>query len=228
MLHDLSEEYAIMTRYSSVQTITRGLVCWLAVILGTAPAHAGLEATAATGATVQPKGPRAGEPGKLYLNVEGKNNGEAGAYASFAVLDFRLAKPAAPVSKVKGLELVLVQSIARFSKEGTVKVYLAADAAKPLEPLKFDLTVPGGVGDQLGARYLLGEAKFMPGKTGEVNTINLTPTFQGEVVLRDRLAAGEPIRVVFLPVDDDVAATYFGASHEKQENRPKLVIDVAP
>lgn len=224
----MNQERTIMNRFSRVPTLTHGPACLPAVILGTAPAHAGVEATAATGATVQTKGPRAGDPGKLYLNVEGKNNGEAGAYASFAVLDFRLAKPAAPVSKVKGLELQLVQSIARFSKEGTVKVYLAADAAKPLEPLKFDLAVPGGVGDQLGARHLLGEAKFKPGKTGDVNTIDLTPTGPGEVVLRGRLDAGEPIRLVILPADDDVAATYFGAGHEKQENRPKLVIDATP
>ena len=128
------------------------------------PARAGVEVVATGGATVQPAGPRGGPPGKTFFNVEGKNNGDASVYASFGVLDFRPARPDAPVAKVKGLTLTLVQSLVRFSKDGAVKVALATDTATGLDrdasPLKFDVKTPGGVGEQLKTLLPLGAATF--------------------------------------------------------------------
>jgi hypothetical protein len=200
----------------------------------TAPgaSRAGIEATASAGATVQPAGPRGGDPGKSYLNVEGKNNGENGQYSCFAVLDFKPAKPDVPVAKVKGLTLTLTQSVPRFAKDGPVKLWVATDTDTVLEgdssPLKFDPKVSGGVGDQLKPLLPLGAATFTKRKTGETDTIALTPPADTEGYLRGQLNRGGVVRLVLTPADDDVAATYFGAGADQAERRPRLVVDATP
>ena len=72
--------------------------------------------------TVQPAGPRQGEPGNRYFNVEGTRNDQ---YACFGVLVFGLPKGADQAGEVQALSLRLVQSVARFSKDGKVKFLLA-------------------------------------------------------------------------------------------------------
>ena len=71
----------------------------------------------------------------------------------------------------------------------------------------------------------LGTATFAQGKTGDAQTIKLMPAADVEATLRDRLNKGETLRFVLAPGDDDVAATYFGAGHETEGNRPKLTIE---
>jgi hypothetical protein len=210
-----------------------GLILTVLIAVASGPvARGGIEATAEAGATVQPGGPRGGVPAKTYLNVEGKNNGRESAYASFGVLDFRPAKPEKPVAKVKGLTLTLVESIAQFSKAGAIRVYLATDTTTGLDrdrsPLKFDTKTPGGVGDQLKTLLPLGAAAFVKRKTGEVDAIILNPEGESETYLRGQLNGGGTLRLVIVPADDDVAATYFGAGCEPVANRPKLGIEAAP
>jgi hypothetical protein len=221
-----------MKRIETRRTLAQQSVLTLALLFGVAPAaHGAVEVTAAAAATVQTKGPRPGDSGKLYLNVEGKNNGDASVYASFAVLDFRPAKPAAPAAKVKEIKLVLVQSLARFSKDGKFNVFLTTDDSTSIEPgsspLKFEPGVSGGVGNQLKMLQTLGETAFKKGATGDVDTVALRPSDEAEALLRARLNAGAVIRLVLVPADDDVAATYFGTGHEKPESRPRLLLDAA-
>src|SRR5690348_10418770 len=109
-----------------MQRILLGLIASLAI----AAAPAGLEATHSV--TVQPAGPRAGETGTRFFNIEGKNNEK---YAAFGVLDFNLAK--AEPDKATGLALSLTQSLARFSKNGKLRVYLSADVKSAPDGLKF-------------------------------------------------------------------------------------------
>lgn len=78
--------------------------------------------TASSSITLQPPGPRAGETSTRFFHIEGKNNKR---YAAFGVLDFKLARPNA--DKATGLALSLTQSVARFSKNGKIRVYLSAD-----------------------------------------------------------------------------------------------------
>jgi hypothetical protein len=208
---------------------------WVAAFFGlvavTLAAGAGVEVRAERGATVQPKGPRAGAPGTLYFNVEGKNNGEQSAFACFGVLDFRPEKPAAPL-KVKGLTLRLTQSLAQFSKDGPVKVYLSRDTATPVDregsPLKFDVKAADGLGDQLKPVEPLGSADFTKRKTGEADSLDLSPSGEARAYLADRLNRGETIRLVVVPASDDVAATYFGPAADDPAQRPSLTIDAAP
>jgi hypothetical protein len=215
----------------------RAVLGWVAVVLaaagpasGQAPGVAAVEVAASNAATVQKAGPRGGTAGASYFNVEGKNNGEDARYASFGVLDFRPPKPAAPAGKIKGLKLVLVQSLARFSKDGAVKVYLAPESQTALagddSPLKFDPTKPGGVGDQIKGLLPLGEAAFKKGTTGQLDTLTLTLTGAAETAVRSQFNAGGTIRLVVVPADDDVAATYFGPKPKDDSQRPRLVIEV--
>jgi hypothetical protein len=202
----------------------RAVFGWVAVVLaaagpasGQAPGVAAVEVAASNA-------------GASYFNVEGKNNGEDARYASFGVLDFRPPKPAAPAGKIKGLKLVLVQSLARFSKDGAVKVYLATESRAALagddSSLKFDPTKPGGVGDQIKGLLPLGEAAFKKGTTGQLDTLTLTLPGAAETSVRSQLNAGGTIRLVVVPADDDVAATYFGPKPKDDSQRPRLVIEV--
>lgn len=208
------------------------LLALTATLAATGAARAAIEATASGGATVQPGGPRAGAPGKTYLNVEGKNNGRDGMYACFGVLDFQVEKPGTPVGRVKEVTLTLAQSVARFSKDGPLKVWVATDTATGLgrdgSPLKFDPKAPGGVGDQLRPLLPLGEARFTKRNTGEADAIALTPTGETETFIRGRVNRGAVVRLVLTPADDDVAATYFGAGVDPADRRPRLRIEVSP
>src|SRR5947209_3761602 len=87
---------------------------WFVAMLGSwaIPARARTEATVTRSLTVQPAGPRQGEAGSRYFNVEGVKNER---YASFGVLVFQLPKGEGHVEK---LSLRLVQSLPRFAKDG--------------------------------------------------------------------------------------------------------------
>ncbi len=190
--------------------------------------RAQIEISARDGATIQPAGPRGGNPGKVYLNIEGKNNGKDALYASFGVLDFKTEKVAMPLKKVKTVKLTLVQSLIRHSKDGAIKLYISTDVKTALDgdacPLKYDPKSVGGLGDQLKPLHLLGETKFAKKETGETDTLTLTPGTEASAFLLDRLNSTETIRLVIVPADDDVAATYFGPGQDANERRPNLVI----
>ena len=153
--------------------------------------RAQIELSARDGATIQPAGPRGGNPGKVYLNIEGKNNGKDSIYASFGVLDFKPEKVAMPLKKVKTVKLTLVQSVIRYSKDGAVKVYISTDVKTTLEgdssPLKYDPKSAGGPGDQLKPPHLLGEAMFTKKETGDADTLTSTPSAAAAAFLLDRL-----------------------------------------
>src|SRR5215470_16928004 len=87
------------------------------------PVNAGIEVTASKSLTIQPGGPRSGENGSKYVNIEGKDNKQ---YASFGVLIFEMPKEVQD-KKVKSATLTLVQSVARFSKDGAIRFFLAPD-----------------------------------------------------------------------------------------------------
>jgi hypothetical protein len=189
------------------------------------PAQAGTEATATRSLTIQPAGPRQGEAGSRYFNVEGAKNDR---YASFGVLVFRLPKGEGDVEK---LSLRLVQSIPRFAKDGNVRFLLAEphdQGTDSLAVLKFDPMSPDGLGkDAFKAVHPLGSGTFTRAKTGQADTFALTPDEAGRTYLRGQLKAGGTILIVVVPDHDEVAATYFGAGSEPLENRPRLVIEGA-
>jgi hypothetical protein len=125
------------------------------------PAMAGIKSTATKSLTVQTAGPRPGEAGSRYLNVEGVKKDR---YASFGVLVFELSKGGDEAGDVDKLSLRLVQSVARFTQDGKVRFFIAEPADRgtdPLAGLKFEAGSSGGVGkDAFKALHALGSMTF--------------------------------------------------------------------
>ncbi len=84
-------------------------------------AAAGEDVAAAKTLTIQPGGPREGEGGTKYFNIEGKDNGK---FACFGVLVFEMPKKI-DGSKIKSATLAFVQSVPAFAKDGDIKILLA-------------------------------------------------------------------------------------------------------
>ena len=195
--------------------------------LAVAPAWAYDDAAATKSVTVQKAGVRGGKPGEIYLNVEGRHNGEGGKYASFGVLEFPAPKLASDGAKGGTLALTLVQSIARFSKDGKLKFYLATGTFETKDS-KFDMECVDGLGDLVKSKSLLGTGEFKKQETGHADTFTLPLNETARSYLADRAARGETIRVIVVPDDDDVAATYFGSGAEDVAQRPRLKAGTTP
>src|SRR5690349_7655407 len=117
--YERPREKTTMERRRAVELVS--LLCVSIVAAGRA--QAGTETTAFACATVMPGGPRAGDNGKRYLNVQGKKSGSDGQYASFGVVDFHAPAAGFGSGKAKGLTLTLVQSIPSFAHDGPLKFY---------------------------------------------------------------------------------------------------------
>ncbi len=189
--------------------------CFLAILF--ASARAGVEVRATRSLTIQPGGPRSGDAGSKYLNVEGKDNEK---YASFGVLVFEIPKEVKG-SQVKGMTLTMIQSVPQFAKDGAIKFFLAPelDAASDL---KFDPSAPDGVGSRIKPLHALGSANFKKIETGKMESYPLTV----DDIVRERISKGGKLSVVIVPADSAVAATYFGASDNDREKSPRLTLGV--
>jgi hypothetical protein len=197
-------------------SICVGILCLTAGMLER-PALAGTEVVASQSLTIQPAGPRTGEPGKQYFNVEGKDNAK---FASFGVLVFDLPKEIED-KKVKGLTLSLFQTTPRFAKEGAIKVFVAPDL-DPKADLKFDAEASDGVGKQIESLQALGTGEFKMPEQGKTQTFTLTLND----AIRDRIAKGGKLCLVIVPADAAVAATYYGANEDASDKSPKLTLDL--
>ncbi len=138
-----------------------GIACVSLVTVVVVRAQAGEELTASKSLTVQPTGPRAGDAGSKYFNIQGKDSGK---HASFGVLAFEMPKNIEG-SKIKGMSLTLVQSVPAFAKDGAVKIFLAPEL-EPAADLKFDAKSDNGVGDQIKVLNELCSGTFKKVKTG--------------------------------------------------------------
>lgn len=187
------------------------------VLIGPLSARAGVEVVASKSLTIQPAGPRTGDAGSKYFNIEGKDNER---FASFGVLVFDLPKDVAG-GKVKAMTLTLTQSVPQFAKDGAIKILLAPDLDAASE-LKFDPNASDGIGAQIKPLVALASGTFKKIETGKVETYTLTV----DDAVRDRLAKGGRICVVIVPADHTVAATFFGANENAKDTSPKLALDL--
>jgi hypothetical protein len=193
------------------------ITCLSAVVFFVGAARGGVEVVASKSLTVQAAGPRTGDAGTKYFNIEGKDNEK---YASFGVLIFDIPNETKAAS-VKGMTLTLFQSVPQFAKDGTIKILLAPelDAAKEL---KFDANAVDGVGDQIKPLCSLASAAFKKVENGKLEAYSLAL----DDVVRERIAKGGKLCVVIVPADATVAATYFGANENAKETSPKLTFDL--
>jgi hypothetical protein len=173
-----------------------------------------INVAASDNATVQPGGPRAGDNGKRFFNIEGSGNG---TFASFGVLDFNTST--FTTTSVTGAILQLTQANASFTTNGGLQIFLVPDTATDIQPGTSPLQyVPPGTGfdNQLGTPLLLGTATFVQGTggpfgdgSGTVDTFSLTINAATEALLQSEINAGK-VRLVVAPTDATVAATYRG------------------
>jgi hypothetical protein len=172
------------------------------------PVRAEIRATATRSLTVQPTGPRQGENGSRYFNVEGVKKDR---YASFGVLVFGLPKGGDRAGEVERPSLRLVQGVARFAQDGKVKFFLAEPpdrAGDPLAGLRFEAGSPGGVArDAFKALHPLGSGTFTKAETGHADKFEVKPEEGGRRYLRDRIRAGGTVLIIVAPEDEEAAAT---------------------
>jgi hypothetical protein len=141
------------------------LGCIPLAVLIAVPAQAGVEVTASKSLTIQPGGPRSGENGSKYFNIEGKDNKQ---HASFGVLIFEF--PADVQSKkVKSMTLTVVQSVTRFSNDGAIRFFLAPDL-NDVGDLKFDTNTSDGLGNRIMAFHAMGSGNFKKLETGKTES----------------------------------------------------------
>jgi hypothetical protein len=204
-----------------------GALLTLAVFGGTA--RADLLLTAATdNATVQPAGPRPGDNGKRFFNMEGSAND---TFASFGVIDFPAPQPGYPVASVNALTLRFTQQNAAFTHDGGLRFYLTADTTtdiQPGSPLHFDAAdLPGGLDGQLLPRFFLGTGTFIEVANGAEDSFPLSLSADAQAFLTDQLNRGGVLRLIVTPDDATVAATFAGFSNTDSAG-PLLIVDVTP
>jgi hypothetical protein len=181
------------------------------------PTHAGDEVVASKSLTVQPNGPRPGDAGSKYFNIQGKDNEK---YASFGVLVFDIPKEIQD-KRIKDVKLTFVQSIPSFAKDGAIRFFLAPDL-DATQVLKFDLTTPDGVGSQIKSLLPLGSGDFKKIETGKSESFSLVV----DDAVRGKIAKGGKLCLVIVPADLTVAATYFGANETDKEKSPRLTLEL--
>jgi hypothetical protein len=135
------------------------------------------------------------------------------------VLIFEIPKEAED-KKVKTVTLTLVQSIARFSKDGGLRFFFAPDL-ESVGDLKFDTNAPDGLGNRIMAFHALGSGNFKKAETGKAESFSLTITD----LVREWIAKGGKVCLVIVPADAAVAATYFGANAAAKDKSPTLTLD---
>lgn len=171
-----------------------------------------IRAEANDNATVQPGGPRSGVNGKRFFNIEGSANG---AFASFGVADFVVRGVNA--TDILSLRLELAQSNASFTRDGTFSIYLTdatAVSIQPGSPIRYQSGNDGlaSVDPAFTSLALLGQFTFTEVQSGTVDTFDLGPNLDPgeETALLGAINAGSTVRLVFVPDEPAVAATYAG------------------
>jgi hypothetical protein len=181
------------------------------------PTHAGEEVVASKSLTVQSNGPRPGDAGSKYFNIQGKDNEK---YASFGVLVFDIPKEIQD-KRINDVKLNFVQSIPSFAKDGALRFFLAPDL-DATQALKFDANAPDGVGSQIKSLLLVGSGDFKKIETGKTESFSLVV----DDAVRGQIAKGGKLCLVIVPADGAVAATYFGANETDKEKSPRLTLDL--
>ncbi len=210
-----------------MQTQLRGPSSILALALSLFSANAesaGSEVTATRSFTVQPSGPREGDAGTRFFNVEGKLNGR---FASYGLITFPAPATDEKAGRIEGLTLTLVQSIPPFAKDGKLRFFLVDSSPLDAAGLRFDEASAGGLGGKFEGRCHVGRAEFKKLETGHADTFSLMLDEDARKLLEGRLEGKGELHVLIVPDDDGVAATYFGAGEEETRHRPRLTLKLA-
>jgi hypothetical protein len=213
----LSKYFNNDPRSAIMSILSTSAACYLLTSFLVVPADAGVDLVASKSLTVQSNGPRSGDAGSKYFNIQGKGNER---YASFGVLIFEVPQ-AVQDKKVKSMKLTLVESIPQFAKDGAIQFFVAPATEDPTA-LKFDLNAADGVGSQIKLLHPVGKGEFKKIETGKTDSFALTV----DDAVQKRIIKGGKLCLVIVPADAAVAATYFGANEDAKENSPRLTLEL--
>jgi hypothetical protein len=195
-------------------------------------------------AIIQQDGPKAGDNGTRYFNVEGKSKGK---YADYGVAQFDLAALKASLDKrfagkkhgykITGVRLDLTQSLASFSAAGSYNIYFADDDSTPIAGLKYPFS-PGPhkpTYTQLGSyTFAMGKGPAAPKGVPATRTA-LPPAavdkcdlmkLSGTGALVMHIMLGKKLTLYVSEGDPNVAATWAGYTSNRLKP-PTLVITAA-
>ena len=172
--------------------------------------------------TVRPSGPRTGNSGTSFFNIEGSDNG---TFASFGVVDFDMAGIVGTdliVTRIKEITLGLVQENASFTTDGPLSVYVAS-------PTAANVTIDSSIQYQSGNNKLdcvpavlssgAELAATFPGVHHSPTGADLPDgTFDEIVLYREAIQTAMinalnddgKFRLIIVPDHKDTAATYAG------------------
>jgi hypothetical protein len=198
-----------------------------------AAARADLYSTAAfDNGTIQSTGPRQGDFGKIFFNIEGLANSP---FDSYGVADFDSTQLGInfTVSNILTVTVALTQDNAAFTTNGSINFYISGDTVTSIQPADdvvfFDESDPEGLNGQLSPTYYLGTGTFTEIANGTEDdfTFALDPTSDVYAYLINQINNGGVVRLVITPNDPDVSATYAGFSNVDY-NGPVLTVDAYP
>ncbi len=182
-------------------------------------------------ATVYEEGPRDGERGRLYLNIEGT---EHDPYASFGyvVFDPSIIEEELTSGRIISLTLELTHAPSRFSSAGKVRIWLAPSPLIVTTEMRFDRdATPTGLGQQVGRLIpLIGNFDYEPGTPpGSTFSWKITATETLLSQIRSAIKDRTLIHLIITPVGTEVAATFAGADWSDRDRgrsgAPILVVN---
>jgi hypothetical protein len=182
-------------------------------------------------ATVQPAGPRSGDNGKNYFNIEGISNG---SFASFGVADFDSSTFGInfTVGTVTAVTITLNQDNASFTANGAINFYITEDTITSIQPdptnpeVIFDLSDPEGLNGQLQPIHALGSGLFIQGPNGTMDVFSFALDDATAAYVIGVLNSQGTLRLVITPADPTVAATYAGFSDPNNYVGPMVTVSV--
>jgi len=212
-------------------------ICLLILVGSSARADL-FSALAVDNATVQVEGPRPGDNGKRFFNMEGNQNGDCTVekvppcFASFGVADFDSACLGIPgeIESIRSLTVTFIQANAEFTHDGAVRFWLTTDTTTDIQPgedpaIEFALADdPDGLDDQLIPRFFLGAGTFTQVASGHADSFSFGLSKQAEQYLVQQIQNRGPIRIAVSPADGPVAATYAGFSNDEFSG-PLITLD---
>lgn len=193
---------------------------------------ADIELSAVETATVYENGPRDGEKGRLYLNIEGASHGQFASFG-YAVFDPSVLDDNQGANRILSLTLELTHAPSRFSTAGKVQIWLAPSPMTLPGNMRFDPTArPTGVGTQVGRLIpLIGNFEYDPNLSpGAMFFWEITATETLLSQIRNAIQTKSLIHLVITPVGEDVAATFAGMDWVERDTgrsgAPRLIVNV--
>ncbi|HVT12885.1 MAG TPA: PEP-CTERM sorting domain-containing protein [Fimbriimonadaceae bacterium] len=217
----------------------RTLLAAFAVLSISAAYASSLSELAFDNGTIQGAGPRTGQNGYNFANVEGTSNGN---FASYVIVDFNGTQTTSGLTGVadgtyggvfsfggqvmaNSLSLRLTQDNAGFTHDGALQFWLATANTSGTN-LHSGSTPNFADGASEFSPLLLGDGMFTQGATtpvtgtgaptalgsGTIDTYTFNLSGATQTAVSDALNGGSTIRLIITPNDATVAATYAGFS----------------